>query len=205
VVVLTTSRYVPIFQRRNFIDRLERSRVCGLRKVSHKLPGRATRKAHLARVLTAAASGVGTVKRRQRGACFRGVRRSSGQAAELFALFDGYQYIVADAPLPVALLDIKADASGSGLSERSEPIYGGYAKGRGEIVLFGKDLAYRVDFKNQTLQQRPQLNSGAQARYDATEAGEPFEYCNKTFRRLSGEQIVEICASGRFRVTSRQI
>jgi hypothetical protein len=128
-----------------------------------------------------------------------------GQAAELFAIFDGYQYIVADAPLPVALLDIKADASGSGLSERSEPIYGGYAKGRGEIVLFGKDLAYRVDFKNQTLQQRPQLNSGAQARYDATEAGEPFEYCNKTFRRLSGEQIVEICASGRFRVTSRQI
>lgn len=127
------------------------------------------------------------------------------ESLQLSPSFGGIIEIMVNAPLPVASLAIKGDANGSGSSERSEPIYGGYAKGRGEIVLFGKDLAYRVDFKNQTLQERPQLNSGAQARYDATEAGEPFEYCKRTFRRLSGEQIAEICASGQFRVTSRQI
>ena len=89
--------------------------------------------------------------------------------------------------------------------ELSEPVYGGYANWRGEIVLFGKDLAYRVNLKAQTLQQRPHLNSGAQARYDATEAGNAFEYCNKSFQRLSSEQIAEICMSGQFRVTPRYV
>ncbi len=88
-------------------------------------------------------------------------------------------------------------------SEHSEPVYGGYANGRGEIVLFAKELAYRVNFKNQILKPRPPLNLGAQARYDATEAGEDFEYGNKTFRRLSLEQITEICTAGRFRVGAR--
>ena len=58
-------------------------------------------------------------------------------------------------------------------------------------------------FKKQTVQQRPQLNPGAQARYDATNAGEPFEYATKTFQRLSNEQIIEICTSGRFKLSSR--
>lgn len=87
--------------------------------------------------------------------------------------------------------------------EHSEPVYGGYANARGEIVLFAKDLAYRVVFKNQILKERPPLNVGAQARYDATEAGETFEYGTKTFRRLSCQQIVDICTAGRFRVGSR--
>ncbi len=69
--------------------------------------------------------------------------------------------------------------------------------------MFAKDLAYRVNFKNQILKQRPPLNLGAQARYDATEAGEDFEYGKKTFRRLSLQQITEICTAGRFRVGSR--
>lgn len=89
--------------------------------------------------------------------------------------------------------------------ELSEPIYGGYANWRGEIVLFGKELAYRVNLKALTLQQRPQLNSGAQARYDATEAGDSFEYGNKVFRRLSAEQITEVCTSGRFRITPKHV
>lgn len=104
---------------------------------------------------------------------------------------------------PVAVLSISANGNGRGLSELSEPVFGGYANARGEIVLFGKDLAYRVNFKKQTLQQRPQLNPGAQARYDAADAGEPFEYATKTFQRLSNERIVEICTSGRFKLTSR--
>jgi hypothetical protein len=105
--------------------------------------------------------------------------------------------------LPVAVLAISAVATGRDVAESSEPVYGGYANGRGEVVLFGKDLAYRVNFKKQTLQERPQLNPGAQARYDATDAGEEFEYGRKTFRRLSNEQIVEICSSGQFRLTSK--
>ena len=76
--------------------------------------------------------------------------------------------------LPVAVLAISAVASGRDVSQSTEPVYGGYANGRGEVVLFGKDLAYRVNFKKQTLQERPQLNPGAQARYDATDAGEEF-------------------------------
>ncbi len=104
---------------------------------------------------------------------------------------------------PIAVLAISAVATGRAVSESSEPVYGGYTNGRGDIVLFGKDLAYRVNFKKQTLQERPQLNPGAQARYDATDAGEEFEYGRKTFRRLSNEQIVEICASGLFKLTSK--
>jgi hypothetical protein len=103
------------------------------------------------------------------------------------------------APLPVAALAINKQGS----SEFSEPVYGGYANARGEIVLFAKDLAYRVNFKNQILKERPPLNVGAQARYDAAEAGEDFEYGSKTFRRLTGEQILEICTAGQFRVGSR--
>lgn len=89
------------------------------------------------------------------------------------------------------------------MSESSEPIYGGYANGRGEIVLFAKELAYRVNSAKQTVQERPQLNAGAQARYDATDLGEPFEFGSRMFRRLDNDQIVEICGSGRFRLTSK--
>lgn len=106
-------------------------------------------------------------------------------------------------PLPVATLAIKGAVRGLNTPERAEPVYGGYANGRGEIVLFAKDLAYRVNFKNQILKQRPALNSGAQARYDATEAGEDFMFGNKTFRRLSLVQIKEICTAGNFRIGSR--
>jgi hypothetical protein len=109
--------------------------------------------------------------------------------------------LVANAP--IAVLAISAVASGRDLLESSEPVYGGYANGRGDVVLFGKELAYRVNFKKQTLQERPQLNPGARARYDATGAGEEFEYGRKTFRRLSNEQIVEICSSGAFKLTSK--
>lgn len=108
-----------------------------------------------------------------------------------------------DSTIPVAVLAIDARANGRDAGESSQPIYGGYANARGEIVLFAKGLAYRVNFKNQTLQERPQLNAGAQVRYDATELGEPFEFGSKTFRRLSNEQIVEICTSGSFRLTSK--
>jgi hypothetical protein len=105
--------------------------------------------------------------------------------------------------LPVAVLEISAVATGRDVSESSEPVYGGYANARGDVILFGKDLAYRVNFKKQTLQERPQLNPGAQARYDATGGGEEFEWGRKTFRRLSDEQIVEICSSGLFKLTSK--
>jgi hypothetical protein len=105
-------------------------------------------------------------------------------------------------PLPVATLAISGIVKGPP-SERSEPVYGGYVNGRGEVVLFAKDFAYRVNFKNQILKPGPPLNYGAQARYDATEAGEDFEYANKTFRRLSSQQIADICTTGDFRVGSR--
>ena len=108
------------------------------------------------------------------------------------------------APLPVAALAIQEDAKDLGSPGRSEPVYGGYANGRGDVTLFAKDLAYGVHLKNRTLRPRPQLNSGAQARYDATAAGESFQYGNKTFHRLSPEQIAEICTSGRFRISPRQ-
>jgi len=104
-------------------------------------------------------------------------------------------------PLPVASLAITTGINPKYSSEVSEPVYGGYANPRGEIVLFSRDgIAFRVNFKSQTLQRRPPLNPGAQARYDETEAGETFEFGNRTFRRLSHEQIVGICTSHRFRV-----
>lgn len=105
--------------------------------------------------------------------------------------------------VPVAALAIKGAVRGLNCAEHSEPVYGGCANGRGEIVLFAKDLAYRVNTKNQILKQRPPLNSGAKARYDVTEAGEDFAYGNKTFRRLSLEQITDICKGGNFRLGSR--
>lgn len=105
---------------------------------------------------------------------------------------------------PVATLDIVSRKSKDRLvPQPSEPVYGGYANGRGEIFLFGETLVYRVNFKNQTVQQRPQLNPAAQARYDETKAGDPFEYCNVHFRRLSNAEIVDICSSGAFRITPK--
>ncbi|HEV3092590.1 MAG TPA: hypothetical protein VGX91_14195 [Candidatus Cybelea sp.] len=105
--------------------------------------------------------------------------------------------------LPVARLAIKGTVKGPQCPEHSEPVFGGYANGRGEIVLFAKDLAYGVNFKNQILKERPPLNAGAQARYDAAEAGEDFEYGTKTFQRLSRQAITDICAAGQFRVGSK--
>jgi hypothetical protein len=101
---------------------------------------------------------------------------------------------------PISELTIKRKANDGLVQEPAEPIYGGYVNRRGEISLFGERMVYRVNFKNNTVQPRPPLNSGAQARYDATEAGEDFEYANVTFRRLSSAQIVEICSSGAFRI-----
>lgn len=107
-------------------------------------------------------------------------------------------------PEPVASLELISKKTKDRIvQEPSEPVYGGYANARGEIFLFGQDLVYRVNFKNQTVQQRPKLNPGAQARYDAAAAGDNFEYCNVSFRRLSKEQIIEICSSGSFRVTPK--
>jgi hypothetical protein len=110
---------------------------------------------------------------------------------------------VLPSPLPVANLAIKGAVGELNCLERSEPVYGGYANARGEIVLFARELAYRVNFKNQILKPRPPLNPGAQARYDATEAGEDFAYGNKIFRRLSLPEIRDICTAGIFRVGSR--
>ncbi len=106
---------------------------------------------------------------------------------------------------PVATLAIRIAGKGPSSPALSEPVYGGYANSRGEVVLFGKDQAYRVDFKRQSLQLRPQLNFGAQARYDEAQAGEPFQFANRTFQRLSEQQIAEICESGDFKVTPRQL
>jgi len=107
------------------------------------------------------------------------------------------------APAPIDVLLVKAKQGA--VEELSEPIYGGYANARGEISLFGENLVYRVNFKNQTVRQRPGLNFEAQARYDAAAAGEPFEYCNARFMRLTNDQIIEICSSGSFRATPRLI
>lgn len=106
-------------------------------------------------------------------------------------------------PSAAAALAIKGAVNGLRCPERSDPVYGGYANGRGEIVLFTKDLAYRVNLKKQILKPRPPLNLGAQTRYDATEAGDDFVYGNKTFHRLSLQQITEICTACDFRVSSR--
>jgi hypothetical protein len=112
-------------------------------------------------------------------------------------------FAVVSSASPVAALAIKGAVRGLQCPERLENVYGGYENGRGEIVLFARDAAYRVNFKNLILKERPPLNVGAQARYDATEAGEDFQYGNKPFRRLSAEQIVNICKSHRFRLGSR--
>ena len=101
---------------------------------------------------------------------------------------------------PIGLLSINRKANDGLVQEQAEPIYGGYSNRRGEISLFGESIVYRVNFKKNTIQERPPLNPGAQVRYDATEAGEVFEYGNVSFRRLSTAQIVEICSSGSFRI-----
>jgi hypothetical protein len=104
---------------------------------------------------------------------------------------------------PIGILNIDRRAKNGLVEEPACPIYGGYSNGSGAISLFGESIVYRVNFKKNTVQQRPPLNSGAQTRYDATEAGEVFEYGNVTFRRLSSAQILEICSSGSFRVISK--
>lgn len=88
------------------------------------------------------------------------------------------------------------DAVGQAL----EPIYGGYVNARGQISLFAAACTYRINFKSRTLRQVPFLSPGAQANYDAVEAGEPFLYANTEFLRLSHESIAEICASGAFQI-----
>ncbi len=104
---------------------------------------------------------------------------------------------------PIGVLNISKRAKDGFVQEPSEPIYGGYSNPRGEISLFGEGIVYRVNFKNNTVQQRPPLNPGAQARYDAADSGETFEYGGKSFCRLSNAQIIEICSSGSFRITPK--
>ena len=104
---------------------------------------------------------------------------------------------------PIATLVITGATRGLETLGRSEAVYGGYMNKRGQIVLFAKDLAYRVNFKNRTLRERPPLNFDAKARYDSTEAGEEFKFCQETFRRLSLQQIKEICDDAEWRVGSR--
>jgi hypothetical protein len=104
---------------------------------------------------------------------------------------------------PIGVLNVHRKTNERLVQEPAVPIYGGYENRRGEISLFGDSVVYRVNFKKNTIQQRPPLNAGAQARYDATEAGEVFEYGNVSFRRLSSAQIEEICSSGAFRIIPR--
>jgi hypothetical protein len=104
---------------------------------------------------------------------------------------------------PMGVLRIHKKAKDGVVPEPSEPIYGGYANHRGQISLFGETVVYRINFKLGTIQERPRLNPGAQARYDATGLGETFQYGNVSFRRLSSAEIVEICSSGSFRVTPK--
>lgn len=106
---------------------------------------------------------------------------------------------------PVGILDLSKKTHDGANQVTSEPIYGGYVNARGQICLFSDNLVYGVNFKYNTVQQRPPLNAGAQARYDATEAGESFEYCSVRFHRLSNIRIMEICSSGSFRLTLRAI
>ena len=106
---------------------------------------------------------------------------------------------------PIGILDLSKKTNDRVTQAVSEPIYGGYANQRGEICLFGETLVYRLNFKHKTVREWPPLNPGAQARYDATEAGETFEYCNVMFRRVSNAQILEICSSGSFRITKRAL
>lgn len=101
---------------------------------------------------------------------------------------------------PIGILNLRKKVNAEDPQAISEPIYGGYANGRGQISLFGESVVYRLNFKYNTVQQWPPLNHGARARYDAVEPGEPFEYCSVKFLRLSNRQIVEICSSGLFRI-----
>jgi|SRR5579863_4936765 len=101
---------------------------------------------------------------------------------------------------PIAVLEIGGKSKNSLAGQSFEPVYGGYANARGEVSLFAESCTYRVNFKSRTLRQQPSLNAGAQAHYDAVEAGEPFVYANTKFLRLSRERITEICASGAFKV-----
>lgn len=103
--------------------------------------------------------------------------------------------------VPIGILTLNQKTHRGAVHVAPEQIYGGYANRRGEIRLFGENGVYGVDFKNNTVQKRPQLNADAQARYDMVEAGETFEYCHTTFRRLGYDEILEICSSGSFRVT----
>lgn len=104
---------------------------------------------------------------------------------------------------PIGVLRIHKKEKDALIPGASEPIYGGYSNGRGEVSLFGETIVYRVNFKNGTVRQHPPLNSGAQVHYDAADSGETFAYCNVEFRRLSNAEIVDICSSGSFRVTPR--
>lgn len=88
-------------------------------------------------------------------------------------------------------------------ADYAQAIYGGYANASGAISLFGDGLAYRLNLKSRTIQQKPLLNAGAQARYDAARPGETFQFCGVSFRRLSHAEIAEICASGSFRMGAR--
>lgn len=105
-------------------------------------------------------------------------------------------------PTPVDQLLVADDGRGP---YAPKPIYGGYTNSSGRISLFTEDLAYRIDLKKRMIQQKPLLNPGAQARYDAAGPGEAFEYGGVSFRRLSNAEIVEICASGTFRVGLRSL
>jgi hypothetical protein len=111
-----------------------------------------------------------------------------------------YLFMMEASGAPVAVLEIARKNKNGFVSESREPVYGGYANARGQVSLFAERCAYSVNFKSQTLRERPSLNSGAQVHYEAAEAGEPFVYANVTFLRLSHERIAEICASGTFRV-----
>ena len=123
------------------------------------------------------------------------------QPRAIVECFNGY--MANSDPTPIAVLNLHLISKGAAVAEPCEPVYGGYATARGEISLFGETLVYRVNLKNNTVQKRPPLNSGAQARYDATPAGEPFNFCNVSFQRLSEAQIVDVCSTGSFRIIQR--
>ena len=125
--------------------------------------------------------------------------------AQPFSVLLGCKSCIMLDTMPIGALSLNKKISKGVVPAPSEPIYGGYENSRGEVVLFGADVAYRVNFKKMTIQQRPRLNPEAQARYDTTHAGGPFEYCNASFRRLSAAQILEICSSGSFSVGPRAI
>jgi hypothetical protein len=84
---------------------------------------------------------------------------------------------------PIAVLEIARKNKNGLVSQSLEPVYGGYANARGQVSLFAERCAYSVNFKSQTLRERPSL-----------------VYANVTFLRLSHERIAEICSSGTFRV-----